>query len=66
MDDKPRIYTTHCLPDKRPKQIGRPAIINGQPAIAYVSGSRIESYLPVEDLKRQMEDKNLPILRVEF
>lgn len=67
MEDKPRLYTTHCSPHARPRQIGRPAIINGKLAIAYVSGNeRLESYLLWDDAQEIMKKDNLPTIKAGF
>ena len=61
-----KIYTTHCHPNKRPRFIGQPAIINGKRAIAYVKYDEIESYILCDDANEQVFKDGVPEMKVEF
>ncbi len=61
-----KIYTTHCHPNKRPRFIGQPAIINGKRAIAYVKDDEIESYILWDEANEQVFKDGVPEMKVEF
>lgn len=63
---KPKLYTTHCSPTKRPKLIAQPAIINGKRSLAYMKGEEVESYIPWEEAQEQIFKSDLPEMDVGF
>lgn len=66
MEDKPRLYTTHCRPDTKRKLIGSPVIVNGKPSIAFIKDGRVESYIPWEEAKEIIAREEIPIIKTEF
>lgn len=58
--------TTHHPPNKRPRMIAQPAIINGKRSLAYMKGEEVESYVSWEEAQEQVFKDNLPVMTVEF
>lgn len=60
------LYTTHCHPDKRPRPIGQPVIIDGKRALAYMKDNNVESYIFWDEANKQVFDDNVPEIKLEF
>lgn len=65
-DEKTWLYTTHCSKYKKPKIIGRLAIINGRPSIAFVKDGKVESYLPLDEACEQIKNSDIKSIVVKF
>ena len=64
--NKPKLVTTHCPSNCKPKVLAQPAIINGKRSLAYMKGGVVESYIPWDEVQEQVFKEDLPELTVSF